>query len=441
MSKRQITIKPTCMRELLAFPAARAALLWEKINLLVTDPLPDGKVKKKLQGSDGIYRLRVAEHRVFYRFADDWVSLLGIRRRREDTYDDIPSGEQRPDLPREADVDLDEVLREPAAPTFTFAATEQANPLPVKITRAWLKELGIPPATHATFLRCRTEDDLLEAAVPGEVLARVLDAVFPPSLERVSAQPDLVVPSAEHLVKYKEGDLLGFLLSLDEDQRKLTTWALKGPTMVTGGAGTGKSTVALYRVKETMERPGATGKERLLFTTYTRALLTVTRQLLEQILTKEQLGRVQVSTCDQVALDIVRSHRSVGEIEPERDALRRIRALRKTLPMPGTSAFEGRLQARALARLSDSYLLEEFDWIITGAGWRLSSSMVRRLAPVAASRFRPVFVAPSGSSTRPFRHRRRPRGSPLSGTRRSPSCEAAPGRDTGITSSSTRRRI
>lgn len=112
MSKRQITIKPTCMRELLAFPADRTAVLWEKINLLVTDPLPDGKVKKKLHGSDGICRLRVGDHRVFYQFGDSWVSLLGIRRRREDTYDNVPLTEDSPNLPPDADVDLDDVLSE-----------------------------------------------------------------------------------------------------------------------------------------------------------------------------------------------------------------------------------------------------------------------------------------------------------------------------------------
>lgn len=367
MSKRQITIKPTCMRELLAFPAERAALLWEKINLLVTDPLPDGKVKKKLHGAD-VYRLRVTDHRVFYRFGDTWVSLLGIRRRSEDTYDDVPEGERHPQLPPDGEVELDALLTEKAVPVFTFEKTVVEKPLPLTLTREWLKGLGIPPSTHATFLRCRTEDDLLEAAVPSEILARVLDAVFPPSLAHVAAQPDFVVPSTEYLVKYKEGDLLGFLLNLDEDQRRLTKWALSGPTMVTGGAGTGKSTVALYRVKEVLERPGATGKERLLFTTYTRALVTVTRQLLEQILTKEQLARVQIATCDRVAVDVVGTRRHVGEFESERDALRRLTTLRKSTAVPSASAFEGRLQARALARLSDRYLLEELDWIITGRG-------------------------------------------------------------------------
>ena len=233
MSKRQITIKPTCMREILAFPGDRAALLWEKINQLVTDPLPDGKVKKKLHGADGIFRLRVADHRVFYQFGDDWVCLLGVRRRREDTYHAVPEAEDAPLLPPAVEEDLDAIL-EAKPKTFSFTPAGQDRLLPVVLTTDWLGELGIPLSAHSVLQRCKTEEDLLEAQVDSEVLARVLDAVFPPTLDRVVQQPDLLVPSTDHLVRYKEGDLLGFLLNLDEDQLKLTRWALNGPTMVTG---------------------------------------------------------------------------------------------------------------------------------------------------------------------------------------------------------------
>jgi mRNA-degrading endonuclease RelE of RelBE toxin-antitoxin system len=365
--KRQLTIKPTCMREIVALPADRAPLLWEKVDQLLADPVPDGKVKKKLKGVDGVYRLRVADHRVFYRFGEDWVSLLGVRRRREDTYREMPDGDVGALPPEDDDLDLDTILDGAAPSRFTFDAGPGGRALPRELGPDWLRTLGVPGTAIPLFLRCKTEEDLLEAPVPQEALARVLDALFPPNLERLERQPDLVVPSPEYLIRYKEGDLLGFLLRLDEDQRKLVRWALTGPTMVRGGAGTGKSTVALYRVKELLERPGATGRERVLFTTYTRALLTATRQLLEQILTPEQLARVTVATCDQVALDVVRSRRALGPIEGDRDSLRRLSTLRRTF-VPGGSAFEAALRARALARLSDAYLLEEFDWILDGRG-------------------------------------------------------------------------
>lgn len=365
--RRQLTIKPSCMREIAAFPSDRAALLWDKIDALVSDPLPDGKVKKKLKGADGVYRMRVTDHRVFYRFGEDWVSLLGIRRRAEDTYDGVP--DRSADLPPHEDGDdnLDALIAAAQPKVFQFKTTAPETPLPVAITPDLLRELAVPVAAVPTLLRCTTEEALLEAPVPPEVLARVVDRLFPPNIERLDQQPDLVVPSMRELIRFKDGDLLGFLLRLDEDQLKLTQWALAGPTMIRGGAGTGKSTVALYRVKAVLERPGAKGTERVLFTTYTRSLLTVTQQLLEQLLTPDQLRRVEVATCDQVAWRIVSKARKIGSLESGADALRRLAKLR-TKHIPGGSAFESKLRARALERLTDAWLLEEFEWIIEGRG-------------------------------------------------------------------------
>jgi mRNA-degrading endonuclease RelE of RelBE toxin-antitoxin system len=368
MSARQITIKPTCMREVVAFPPDDAGLLWEKINYLVRDPLPDGKTKIKLKGSKNIYRLRVGDHRVFYQFGDSWVSLLGIRRRNEATYTDLPQSAGVGALPPPTNEDLDHALSNPPASQFTFKAKENGRKLPIPITDEWLDQIGVPKTARGALLQCGTEEDLLSLALPDEVLVRVLDAMFPPSLERVAQQPDLVVPSTQDLVRFKEGDLLGFLLRLDEEQKALTNWALTGPTMIRGGAGTGKSTVAMYRVKAVLERPGATGSERVLFTTYTRALLGASQQLLGQLLTSDQLRRVRVATCDQIAREIVASRRKVGGIEADSEGRQRLASIRQTYQPKAESAFEARIRARALARLSDAYLQEEFDWVITGRG-------------------------------------------------------------------------
>ena len=367
MTRRQLTIKPSCMREIATFPADRAALLWDKIDALVSDPLPDGKVKKKLKGADGVYRMRVADHRVFYRFGDDWIGLLGIRRRQEDTYDGVPHEAADAPPPDEADDNLDALIAQSKPKVFSFQAALPETPLPEPITEALLIELAVPISAVATLLRCKTEEALLEAPVPPDVLGRVVDRLFPPTIERLDQQPDLVVPATRDLVRFKDGDLMGFLLRLDEDQLKLTKWALKGPTMVRGGAGTGKSTVALYRVKALLERPGATGTERVLFTTYTRSLLKVSQQLLEQLLTPDQLKRVEVVTCDQVAWRIVAKARKIGSLESDGDGLRRLAQVRAS-HVPGGSAFEASLRMRALDRLTDAWLLEEFEWLIEGRG-------------------------------------------------------------------------
>ena len=367
MTRRQLTIKPSCMREIAAFPSDRAALLWDKLDALVSDPLPDGKVKKKLKGADGVYRMRVTDHRVFYRFGEDWISLLGIRRRQEDTYDGVPDEAADVPPPDDGDDDLDTLIAQSKPKFFHFQATTNETVLPEPITQELLRELAVPVSAVPTMLRCTTEEMLLEAAVPPDIIGRVVDRLFPPTIERLDQQPDLFVPSTRDLVRFKEGDLLGFLLQLDEDQLKLTQWALKGPTMVRGGAGTGKSTVALYRVKALLEQPGASGTERVLFATYTRSLLTVTQQLLEQLLTPDQLRRVDVATCDQIAWRIVSKARKISSLESGSDALRRLAKIRAR-HVPSGSAFESRLRARALERLTDAWLLEEFEWIIEGRG-------------------------------------------------------------------------
>lgn len=144
MTRRQLTIKPSCMREIATFPAERAALLWDKIDALVSDPLPDGKVKKKLKGTDGVYRMRVTDHRVFYRFGEDWISLLGIRRRAEDTYDGMPEETGAATTPDDGDDNLDALIAASQPNSFQFKTTVLETPLPEPITQSLLLELAVP---------------------------------------------------------------------------------------------------------------------------------------------------------------------------------------------------------------------------------------------------------------------------------------------------------
>jgi len=55
------------------------------------------------------------------------------------------------------------------------------------------------------------------------------------------------VDHPDDLLRFREGELLGFLLRLNTEQEKFVTWAVKGKgaTLLKGGPGTGKSTVAL----------------------------------------------------------------------------------------------------------------------------------------------------------------------------------------------------
>jgi superfamily I DNA/RNA helicase/mRNA-degrading endonuclease RelE of RelBE toxin-antitoxin system len=377
MASRELSIKASCTHEIHGLNKETITVFWEKIDFLLKDPLPDGAHKKKLAGYDDLYRLRVGSFRVFYSFGSDWVRLLAIRQRKEAySKKNAAIAAETPNFTPTASTDdaLDDALadeeeRSKAPPTFSFDASSSiiklsSTPLPQKLTVEWLQEIRIPEACIGQLVQCTSEEQLLACKVPDQVLQRVVENIYPKAVAEILSQPNLRVGSLVDLVRFKEGTLSSFLLQLDVEQEKLIDWALKGPTLVRGGAGTGKSTVALYRVRALLRRPGAKPGERVLFATYTSTLRSISEQLLQQILDPSELARVRVATCDEIARQIVAGRRQIGpKVADAREVLREIR---KGFSAPGATPSERKLRTAALARLSDGYLLDEFAWVIEG---------------------------------------------------------------------------
>ncbi len=83
------TMKPSFQTEWLALPPKETHQVLEKIALLTQDPTPDAKVKKQLPHLHGkLHRIRSGDYRIFYTFEQPYISLLALRRRNEDTYDE-----------------------------------------------------------------------------------------------------------------------------------------------------------------------------------------------------------------------------------------------------------------------------------------------------------------------------------------------------------------
>ncbi|GAA2914077.1 ATP-dependent helicase [Streptosporangium fragile] len=126
---------------------------------------------------------------------------------------------------------------------------------------------------------------------------------------------------------------------LHPSQRRVAYRAsYNGSAQVTGGPGTGKTVVALHRVKHLLSRsPGS----RVLLTTYTTALARTLRENLTLLLDDEkQLARVHVTTVNAFAHRVVRdlSGRApspIGDAD-ERQIWRRVR---QRLGLPWTEQF------------------------------------------------------------------------------------------------------
>jgi hypothetical protein len=79
------------------------------------------------------------------------------------------------------------------------------------------------------------------------------------------------------------GDLSKWQIFLHPSQRKLAEGEFKGSVKVTGGAGTGKTVVALHRLKYLAQKMNLTDNRKIVFTTYTNALTSNLNQLVKKL--------------------------------------------------------------------------------------------------------------------------------------------------------------
>lgn len=259
--------------------------------------------------------------------------------------------------------------------------------LPMEITAEVLQRLGVPQVYHEDLIACQTEDDLLELSLPDDIFDKISDWLYNrPTLAEIAQEPNLVLKEPEDLQRYADGDLLGFLLLLDDEQKPLVNFALSGPTLVKGGPGSGKSTIALYRVAEIVTKLALPGMNpRILFTTYTNALVNASRQLLQQLLGELPEGLV-VSTLDNIAMEVVKGASGQEPVMARNAdwdaAFNSARTLLSRLDDPALQ--------RVLDRqgpFSESYLKEEIEWIIEGQGL---TSLSEYLAASRTGRQRPL---------------------------------------------------
>lgn len=365
--------KPTFTNQLLTIPKEEMAKVLEKIQLLRDNPKTQGNVKKRLHGYQGkVYRLRCGDYRIIYTYGDGWVSLLGVDQRK-DVYKgtklvaDSPNFEVN-QLPNTADL---LALKPTSKPS---ASSAKSDALPRKLDETFLKQLRIPNQYFSALRKCQTLDDLTTAKIPDSVRDRVFDALTTPNFDQVLTQPNLVTGSPDDLLQFKQGNVLEFLLKLNPEQEKYVKWALnaKGPTLLKGGPGTGKSTVALYRVKAILDELLAqdlASPPKILFTTYTNALVSFSEQLLEKLLGKN-CQYVEVKTVDAIALQLFKqkTHHSPNFASASQQIQFLKEALEPALATLSGNKLQQQAQQKILERLSVNYLLEEINSVIEARG-------------------------------------------------------------------------
>jgi len=248
-----IITKPSFLSDLLNLNRDLQNRITTAIKELEISPdIPRGDTIKKLKHLEHLWRYRIGDYRMVYAVYSEQrvVQLLGVAPR-GDIYDRLSYNPDEPDygnFGKALEKALDPNQETPAdwvkyLPPKSSSHLESRT-LPYYLNATQLNKWHVPSQFHSLFQNCKTEDDLLGLSIPQEILLHVMNCIWPPDIAGITQSPNLFINQPSDLMRYAEGDLLTFLLALDEDQQKLVDFSLSGPTLVKGGPGSGKSTVA-----------------------------------------------------------------------------------------------------------------------------------------------------------------------------------------------------
>ncbi|WP_412518569.1 AAA family ATPase [Actinomadura madurae] len=326
-------------KEIQKLPRVVKGAIYEFQHDFRKNPDARGLRLKQLQGHDRLYSARIsADYRALLLHAGNRDYILVAVRHRKDVYDnlgryqykinDVTGGIEFVDL-----VSVEENVSTPrAAPPIAAkpAPPAEAPPLFGGFTDDQLLQLGVAAALLPLIRKITTEEELLgltelAPALTEEVLlelyfGRTFDEVLDKITTPVQAKDDVdtedyaaalgrpatrVTTSDTELQAVLEDDFGRWKVFLHPSQRKLVERDHKGSARVSGGPGTGKTIVALHRVKHLVDGLPPGGGKPVLLTTYNKNLAADLRKRLLELGGPETVSRVEIVNIDKLAADVV----------------------------------------------------------------------------------------------------------------------------------------
>ncbi|HHV96806.1 MAG TPA: AAA family ATPase [Clostridiaceae bacterium] len=133
----------------------------------------------------------------------------------------------------------------------------------------------------------------------------IKDDNFAAALDNARSQKNFVIIDDEdELRRIIAEPLEKWRVFLHPTQRKLVTKDYNGPACILGGAGTGKTVVAMHRAKYLASK--AKGNEKILFTTYTTNLAEDIKENLRKICTEDEMRHIEVINLDAWVMQFMR---------------------------------------------------------------------------------------------------------------------------------------
>jgi hypothetical protein len=305
--------------------------VWEFMSKFRQDPFAHGIRLKQLKGDSRLYSARVNDdyRALLLHVRDDEYLIVGVKPRGEvyenlDRYayqiNQVSGGIEFVDLPSIVESVRGEFSFEPAGPPALFAGYPDDE----------LLELGVAKPLLPVIRSIATEDQLLEFAEcapqltadvlfalhDGFTIAQVLEQVTAPvqasgpvdtaDFSAAADRPATIISTEDDALRVVlADDFARWQVFLHPVQRAVVSRSYNGPARVSGGPGTGKTIVALHRVKWLASRLQASSDKPILLTTFTKNLATDLEHRLVLLGGPELLERVEVVNIDRLAAQIV----------------------------------------------------------------------------------------------------------------------------------------
>jgi superfamily I DNA/RNA helicase/mRNA-degrading endonuclease RelE of RelBE toxin-antitoxin system len=378
----ELLTTPSYQADLVSAPRSAQGKIIRAAKVIQSEPYTGGGKAKKIfkHKYSNVYRYRAGEYRIVYCLGDKCLKFLmaDIRSR---VYERLKTG----DVP---EISFSSQTTKPVPILTTHfdppkeiepfehedKATQKSpkksadNGKSKKLFMGLLSEWGVPEEYQQLVLKCSSVEEILDLEIDDKIKERIFHWEHPTNIDEIIEEPVYELPSAEHLEDFAKGTLKGFLLKMDPEQKKVSRKHLNGPTLVKGGPGTGKSLVALYRIRNLMQPDVQKNifndsPPRTLFVTYTTTLINASRQLLAPLLGKTQ-KHVDVKNLDKIVKNIV--VRSGQDFSPASDKNRSEALIDAIELLKCEQGSAWPIVQKLLSRVTNDYMISEFDWVIEG---------------------------------------------------------------------------
>jgi superfamily I DNA/RNA helicase len=245
-----------------------------------------------------------------------------------------------------------------------------------------LMALGVPPDLLERVKGVSSESELdgLQAVLPvegyealfllaaGDLASQILNSRetrvdrqidtsnFEAALQTPESQSRFVVVDDEAMVAIMNAPLSQWRVFLHPTQHKLASGDRSGPVRVLGGAGTGKTVVAMHRAKWLAENR-TPDKQKVLFTTFTKNLALDIEDNLKTLCAKATMQKIEVRNLDSWVYGFMRSRKLEHRIVYGRKADGALLAWQAALTVKNTSL-----------DLPDSFYEEELEQVVLSQG-------------------------------------------------------------------------